>query len=54
MRRREVIAGMLAAMGGNSARGQSALDELRIDARAVGFDLSDQNSRPSRRTLPIS
>ena len=41
MRRREVIAGMLAAMGGNSARGQSALDELRIDARAVGFDLSE-------------
>ncbi|MGD0298923.1 MAG: amidase [Bryobacteraceae bacterium] len=41
MRRREVIAGMLAAMGGNSAHGQSELDELRRDARAVGFDLSD-------------
>ncbi|HEV8038879.1 MAG TPA: amidase [Bryobacteraceae bacterium] len=42
MRRREVIAGMLAAMGAGAAHGQSALDELRADARALGFDLTDQ------------
>ncbi len=41
MRRREVIAGILAAMGGSAAHGESTLDELRADARAVGFDLSD-------------
>jgi amidase len=40
MRRREVIAGMLAAMGANPAQGQPALDELRSDARKAGFDLS--------------
>ncbi len=40
MRRREVIAGMLAALGANPAHGQPALDELRSDARHAGFDLS--------------
>jgi amidase len=41
MRRRELIAGMLAAVGGTPVHGQTALDELRADAKAVGFDLSD-------------
>ena len=49
MRRREVIAGMLAAVGGGAAgcregrqaHGQPTLDELRADAQAVGFNLSD-------------
>jgi len=53
MRRRELIAGMLAAAAGGavgcgegksaagSGSGQATLDELRADARAVGFDLSD-------------
>jgi amidase len=55
MRRREAIAGMLAAIGGStvgcrevtpggnstSGGGQPTLDELRLDAQAVGFDLSD-------------
>jgi amidase len=55
MRRREAIAGMLAAIGGStvgcrevksggnstSGHGQPTLDELRLDAQAVGFDLSD-------------
>src|SRR5579863_1335149 len=40
MRRREVIAGILAGMGANPAHGQPALDELRSDARKAGFDLS--------------
>jgi amidase len=55
MRRREAIAGMLAAVGGSSlgcheassavnstaSHGQPTLDELRRDAQAVGIDLSD-------------
>jgi amidase len=41
MRRREVIAGMLAAMGFSPAQGRPMLDELRADAKALGFDLSD-------------
>jgi len=41
MRRREVIAGMLAALGGSSTYAAPALDELRADAQAVGFNLSD-------------
>src|SRR5450631_1705810 len=51
MRRREVMAGMLAAVGGGAigcrpagsgaSRGQLALEELRADAQAVGFNLSD-------------
>ncbi len=55
MRRREAIAGILAAVGGGSAgcragkppvssttgNGQPTLDELRLDAQAVGVDLSD-------------
>src|ERR1022692_486698 len=43
MRRREVIAGMLAAVGGSAVgcRGTGSLDDLRADAKTVGFDLSD-------------
>ena len=55
MRRREAIAGMLAAVGGSSAGcregtpsrktgsggGPPTLDELRLDAQAVGIELSD-------------
>jgi len=55
MRRREAITGMLAAIGGSavgcrevtpggagtSGHGQPTLEELRLDAQAVGFDLSD-------------
>jgi len=55
MRRREAIAGMLAAVGGGSigcnkvssggfitvGQGPPTLDELRLDAQAIGFDLSD-------------
>jgi len=38
-----VIAGVLAAVGGSAigCRGTGSLDELRADAKAVGFDLSD-------------
>ncbi len=55
MRRREAIAGILAAMGGSavgcreerppvsgaSGSGQPTIDDLRLDAQAVGIDLSD-------------
>jgi amidase len=55
MRRREAIAGMLAAMGGASvgcqqakpdgthasAGGVPTLDDVRLDAKALGFELSD-------------
>jgi amidase len=54
MRRREAIAGMLAAIGGGSigckvsssgssasSGGQPTLDELRLEAQALGFELSD-------------
>jgi amidase len=57
MRRREAIAGMLAAVGGSSlgcksvgnnaagpaltSGGQPTPDELRLDAQALGFNLSD-------------
>ena len=55
MRRREAIAGMLAAVGGGSiacsrassgvsgasGTGQPTLDELRLDAQAIGIELSD-------------
>ncbi len=55
MRRREAIAGMLAAVGGSSigcnrvssggsttlSGGQPTLDELRQDAQALGFELSE-------------
>ena len=41
MRRREAIVGMLAAMGFSPAQGRPMLDELRADAKALGFDLSD-------------
>lgn len=42
MRRREAIAGMLAAVGGSAGcRGTGLLDDLRADAKAAGFDLSD-------------
>ena len=47
MRRREVIAGMLAAVGGSAigCRGTGSLDDLRADAKAVGFDLSESELR---------
>lgn len=51
MRRRDMIAGMLAAAGGGAVgcresktaanSGQPTLDDLRADAQAVGFNLSD-------------
>jgi amidase len=41
MRRREVIAGILAAVGGTPVHGQPVIDELRADGKALGFDLSD-------------
>ena len=55
MHRREVIAGMLAAVGGSAigcskvssagtgttSNGQPTLDEIRQDAQALGFELSD-------------
>src|SRR5580698_1250486 len=55
MQRREVIAGMLAAVGGGAIgcskvssagtgttnSGQPTLDEIRQDAKALGFELSD-------------
>lgn len=53
MRRRELMAGMLAAFGGSAVgcreaksagtagSGAPSLDELRADAQAVGFNLSD-------------
>jgi amidase len=55
MRRRDAIAGMLAAVGGGSigcskvssngsntpSSGQTTLDDLRLDAQALGFELSD-------------
>jgi amidase len=56
MRRREAIAGMLAAVGGSTVgcskvssagsttapgSGQPALDDIRQDAQALGFELSD-------------
>ena len=47
MRRREVIAGVLAAVGGSAigCRGTGSLDDLRADAKAVGFDLSESELR---------
>ncbi len=52
MRRREAIAGLLAAVGGASAgcrqakpsvnnSGQPSLDDVRLDAQALGIELSD-------------
>jgi hypothetical protein len=55
MRRREAIAGILAAVGGGSlgcnkvssggrrtaGAGQPTLDDLRLDAQAIGIELSD-------------
>ena len=45
MRRREAIAGILAAVGGSaggcSSEGHTSLDDVRRDAQAVGMELSD-------------